>query len=190
MRSFLSKYLDAAELDKLEDAYKSKNEGATGLPVYIPKSRFDSEIEKRKAAEKDKDEAVKVALKPFEGVPEDWKKQLDDLKVSLTTQKTEYDAKLAAASKEADVAAKIYGAGARNFKAVRALIVDDDKKTIDDQLTALKTSDAYLFTGGGLPKGTGKGDGDHGGDGDDKNNDSKKLSEEAMYRAVGIAYQK
>ena len=79
---------------------------------------------------------------------------------------------------------KIYESGARNVKAVRALL--DESKPIDKQLADLKVSDAYLF-GSTLPKGTGK----EGGEDDGNGAGSKgQLSTEAMYAAVnGIPFE-
>lgn len=186
MQKFLQQFMSAEDLDKLEAAYKAKNEGATGLPVYIPKSRFDEVDGKRKAAEAavsgfeaDKQKAVEEALK---GIPKDWQEQLNNAKAALETQKKEYEKKLADQTKSADIAAKLYEAGARNVKAVRALL--DDSKPIDEQITALKASDGYLF-GGTAAKGTGK---NGGGDDGNGGGEDKKLSEAAMYRAVGIAF--
>ena len=195
MRKFLSKFLDAAKIDEIVEAYKAKNEGVEDLPVYIPKSRFDekntelTEANKKISGfEKEKSDAIKAATAPLEAklkeIPEDWQQQLTDAQTALETQKTEYEGKLAAASAEADRTAKIYGSGARNIKAVRALL--DDTKPVDEQLTALKESDPYLFNASGLGKGTGKGDDGHGGDGDDGGNNAEKLSTDAMYRAVGL----
>lgn len=195
MRSFLSKFLGADKVNEILEAYKAKNEGAEDLPVYIPKSRFDeknkalSDAENKiKGFDKEKEDAIKAATAPLEAklkeIPTDWQKQLSDARAALDTQKTEYEGKLAAANAEADRTAKIYGSGARNVKAVRALL--DDTKPIDEQLTALKESDPYLFNSSGFGKGTGKGDDSHGGDGDDKGKGSDKLSTDAMYRAVGL----
>lgn len=194
MRKFLSKFLDAAKIDEIVTAYKAKNEGAEDLPVYIPKSRFDEKNDalneankKIEGFEKEKSDAIKAATEPLEAklkdIPEDWKQQLTDAQEALKTQKSDYEGKLAAASAEADRTVKIYGSGARNVKAVRALL--DDTKPIDEQLKALKESDPYLFHAGGLGKGTGKGDDGHGGEGDDGHG-SDKLSTDAMYRAVGL----
>lgn len=195
MRKFLSKFLDTAKVEEIVTAYKAKNEGVDDLPVYIPKSRFDeknialTDAEKKIADfEKEKSDAIKAATAPLEAklkeIPENWQQQLTDAQTALETQKTEYEGKLAAASAEADRTAKIYGSGARNIKAVRALL--DDTKPVDEQLAALKESDPYLFNASGLGKGTGKGDDGHGGDGDDGGNNTEKLSTDAMYRAVGI----
>ena len=171
MKAFLSKFFGADEVAKIEEAYKAKNPDAQGLPIYIPKSRFDEVDGKRKAAE----EALKA-------VPADWQEQLKGLNEQLATQKTEYEAKLASKDKLADCTAKIYSAGARNVKAVLALI--DQDKPIDEQLKNIRESDPYLFRGAnssGMGKGTGKGE-----DGDETGKASEKISTEAMYRAVGL----
>lgn len=186
MRKFLQQFMSTEDLDKLEAAYKEKNEGATGLPTYIPKSRFDEVDGKRKAAETlvngfeaDKQNAIKEAMKD---IPGDWKEQLQQAKDALASQKTEYENKLAEQIKSADIAAKLYEAGARNVKAVRALL--DDSKPIDEQIATLKTTEGYLF-GSTSEKGTGK---NGGGDDGNGGHEDKKLSEQDMYRAVGIAF--
>ena len=166
MRTFLSKYMSAEALDELENAYKNANAGATGLPVYIPKSRFDEENTKRKNAEQlvagfeeDKKKAVREAVEKYKDIPDDWKQQLDNATNALATQKADYEAKLTAAKQEADVTAKIYGAGGKNVKAIRALIDLNQEATVDEQLAALKESDSYLFSKtSGFKKGTDKDD--------------------------------
>lgn len=170
MRKFLTQFMSAEELDKLEAAYKAKNEGAAGLPTYIPKTRFDEIDTKRKAAEQlvagfevEKTKAVKEAT--------------DAIEEKYKNQKAEFETKLQEANKTTEITAKIYESGARNVRAVRALL--DTSKPIEEQLTALKTSDSYLF-GGNMPKGTGKNDET------DKGSEKEKLTEAAMYKAVGI----
>lgn len=168
MRKFLLNFMDATDVDKLEEAYKTKNPDAQGLPTYIPKTRLDEEIGKRKSVE----DSLKA-------IPADWKEQLEKSKKDLDDQKNNYENQIASIKTEAERTIKVYGSGARNAKAVMALLEKD--KPIDTQLEALKKSDPYLFNvenvGG---KGTGKDGGDDGG----KN--TEKLSEDAMYRAVGL----
>lgn len=181
MRSFLSKFLEADKIDEIVSAYRAKNSGAEDLPIYIPKSRFDDKNAKLTEAEgkiTEIENQLKAAQEQLKAVPENWKQQLDDAKAALETQKIEYEGKLTAAVAEADRTAKIYGSGARNAKAVRALL--DDTKPIDEQLEALKKSDSYLFNTRGLGKGTGKSS-------EEEDTGSKeKLTTEAMYRAVGL----
>lgn len=181
MRSFLSKFLETDKVDEIVNAYKEKNSGAEDLPIYIPKSRFDDKNTKLMEAEgkiTNFENQLKAVQEQLKAIPEDWKQQIDDAKTALETQKTEYEGKLTAAAAEADRTAKIYGSGARNIKAVRALL--DDTKPIDEQLEALKKSDSYLFSSRGLSKGTGKSS-------DEEDTGSKeKITTEAMYRAVGL----
>lgn len=183
MRKFLSQFLSAAQIDEIEKAFKEKNPDSNGLPTYIAKSRLDEEISKRKAAE---DATKNFESEKAKAVKEAEEKLTGEWKTKLEATKTEYEGKLTSAQKAADVSAKIYESGARNVKAVRALL--DDTKPIDEQLKALKESDSYLFnSGSGLSKGTGKGDGDHGGDGDDgKGTNDDKIPVSKMYEAVGI----
>lgn len=178
--------MNAEEVDKIEAAFKAKNSGASELPIYIPKTRFDEVSAKKQEAEKTiegfeaaKSKAVEDALSKYKDVPNDWKEQIQKLQNDITAQKTEYEGKLVAAAKSAEVSEKLYGAGVRNVKAVKALI--DDTKPIDDEIARIKTSDPYLFKGGSY-KGTGKGEGD---DGEGKGKDNN-LSTAKMYAAVGI----
>lgn len=195
MRKFLSQFMSADKIDEIEKAFKEKNADSTGLPTYIAKSRFDEVNGKLKAAEDiaknfdgEKAKAVKEALSPLEAklkeIPEDWKVQLEAATKAVADTKTEYEGKLTEATKNADVTAKIYESGARNAKAVKALL--DGTKPIEEQLTKIKETDPYLFGGSGLGKGTGKGDGEHGGDGDDKGKDGESISTARMYEAVGL----
>lgn len=193
MRKFLSQFLSATQIEEIEKAFKEKNPDSNGLPTYIAKSRLDEEIGKRKTAEDaaknfeaEKAKAIKEASDALTSkLTEEWTGKLTAAQEEATKLKTEYEGKLTAAQKTAEVSAKIYESGARNVKAVRALL--DDTKPIDDQLKALKESDSYLFnSNSGLGKGTGKGDGDHGGEGDDKGKDDGKIPVSKMYEAVGI----
>ena len=110
MRKFLSQFLSATQIDEIEKAFKEKNPDSTGLPVHISKTRLDEEIGKRKTAEdalkvaeEAKAKAIKEATDPLEAqlkeIPKDWKAQLEAAKAETTTVRTEYEGKLAAASK-------------------------------------------------------------------------------------------
>lgn len=181
MRKFLAQFLNNEEIDRIEAAYKEKNSDATGLPVYISKSRLDEEISKRKNAEEKTAQAIKDAEDKYKDIPNDWSKQLEDAKNALTTQKAEYEAQLASAKKEADVAAAIYENGGRNPKAIRALI--DAEKPIQDELARVRKSDPYLFKESFIG---GKGTGKDGEDGDGGAGGAGELSLEKMYAAVGL----
>lgn len=190
MRKFLSQFLSAEQVDEIEKAFKNKNPDSSRLPEYVSKTRLDEEIGKRKtaeeslqAAEREKTKAIKEATSPLEeqlkAIPKDWKEQLDAAKKAAEDAKTEYEGKLVAAQKDADISSKIYASGARNVKAVKALLEED--KPVEDQLKALKESDPYLFGRSGMGKGTGRGS-----DSDTNPPDPDNLSQDAMYRAVGL----
>lgn len=179
MKAFLQKFLDADKVAEIEEAYVAKNSGSNGLPIYIPKSRFDEVDSRRKAAE----DSLKA-------VPQDWKEQIENLNHTLSSQKADFEAQLEAqknsyekqltdAASEAERTAKVYGAGARNVKAVLALI--DKDKPVDAQIEALQKSDPYLFGVSGVYKGTGKNNDGNSGAGKDSG-----LSTADMYRAVGL----
>ena len=172
MRKFLESFLTPEQLQVVLDAYSAKNNGETTLPVYIPKSRLDEEINKRKEVET-----------KFTAIPADWQDQLKGAQDALATQKTEFEKQLAEKDATLTLTEKLYGAGARNVKAVRALI--DPSKPLDEEITRVKTSDPYLFSRSGMNKGTGKGDDEHGGEGDD-NGKKDGVSLDKMYAAVGI----
>ena len=194
MRKFLSQFLSSAEISEIEKKYKEKNADAKELPTYIPKQRFDEVNGKNKELEnqiKDfeatKEKAIKEAIAPLEAklkeIPENWKEQLEKLKTESTTMKTDYESKIAALNKEQETTVKIYEAGGRNHKAIKALM--DLTKDPAEELARIKQSDPYLF-GSNISKGTGKGDGEHGGDGDDGKGKSEQLSMAKMYEAVGL----
>lgn len=183
MRKFLEKFLTPEQLTTVTDAYKAKNPGESDLPLFIPKSRLDEEITKRKGLEEQVngfeaakkqavDEAVKSLNEKLKAIPEDWKQQIETAKAE--TEKVK---------KSSEVTIKIHEAGARNVTAVKALI--DETKPIDEELKRIRTSDPYLFSkASSVEKGTGSKGGNGGGDDDDSKD--KGPTTEQMYRAVGL----
>ena len=185
MLKFLSQFLEKAQLEAVEQAYKAKNTTATGLPVYISKARLDEEITKRKTAEdgikamettKQK-EIDEIAVK-LKAIPEDWQQQITTAQEEVKTTKADYEAKLTAANTDHDISIKILESGAKNSKAVRALL--DSTKPVNEQLTALKKSDAYLFNKTRGASGTGRQE-----DSDDDKDEG--MTTQKMYAAVGLA---
>ena len=82
----------------------------------------------------------------------DLKDQITKLQQANKQAKKDYEAKMASQKKAFLVDKAINGAGARNSKAVSALLdldkvslSDNGLEGLDDQLTALKESDSYLF---------------------------------------------
>lgn len=82
----------------------------------------------------------------------DLKDQITKLQQANKQAKKDFEAKMASQKKAFLVDKAISGAGARNSKAVSALLdldkvslSDNGLEGLDDQLTALKESDSYLF---------------------------------------------
>lgn len=106
----------------------------------------------------DRDKQLKDLEKSAKG-NEDLQKEIKDLQKANDDTKKEYETKLAEQRKESKLELALKDAKAKNPRAVKALL-DAEKVSLDgdnligleDQLSALKESDAYLF-GEDEPKG-------------------------------------
>ncbi|EOA5940328.1 phage scaffolding protein [Enterococcus faecium] len=83
---------------------------------------------------------------------EDLTKQLEDLQSRFDEIKTSSEQQIADLKKSSAIDLALTQAGAKNIKAAKALLdseslelTDEGLKGLDDQLTALKESDGYLF---------------------------------------------
>lgn len=83
---------------------------------------------------------------------EDLTKQLEDLQSKFDEIKTSSEQQIADLKKSSAIDLALTQAGAKNIKAAKALLdseslelTDEGLKGLDDQLTALKESDGYLF---------------------------------------------
>ncbi|EJW16991.1 phage scaffolding protein [Paenibacillus alvei] len=137
-----------------EQAEKAAAASQEELKGFVPKSRFDEVNEAKKKAEKDASDRDKQIeeLGKTAGVSEELKKQIE----TLTAANKEAAEKHAAELKELTLTNAISAAlngKVHNEKVVTGLInreklvVGDDGKIVglEEQLTKLKTSDAYLF---------------------------------------------
>ena len=117
---------------------------------FVTKARFNEVNEELKTAKKsisDRDKQLED-LKKSSGDNADLKKQIEDLQ-----KQNAHDAEIAALKLDNALETALTAAGAKNTKAVRALLDmtkvklgEDGKATgVDEQLTALQKSDAYLF---------------------------------------------
>ncbi len=122
---------------------------------FVTKARFNEVNEELKTAKKsisDRDKQLED-LKKSSGDNADLKKQIEDLQKQNADQKKAHDAEIAALKLDNALETALTAAGAKNTKAVRALLDmtkvklgEDGKATgVDEQLTALQKSDAYLF---------------------------------------------
>lgn len=177
MKEFLKKYLSEEELAKLEEDYKKDHPDAQGLPTYISKKRLDEVLGKQKAAELEKENA----LKEIETLKADNQKAIDEaVKKAVDEANAASNKAMENLKKDYSTNEAIYKANGKNVVAIKALM--DPSKEAKDEIERLKKSDPYLFNLPGdnddIPPGTGK----HGGN----KADEKEAELDAMRRAVGI----
>lgn len=121
---------------------------------FVPKSQYNELSETRKKLEKDVADRDKQIddLGKTAGLSEDLKQQIETLKTENQTAKAQYESDLQEVKISNAIAAALAGK-VHNEKVVTGLIdktklvLGDDGKIVglDEQLTGLKTSDAYLF---------------------------------------------
>lgn len=141
--------LDDAAIEKIiSDADKE-------LPKhFIPKDKHDEVVNAKKQAEKDVSDRDKQIedLGKTAGLSEDLKQQIETLKTENQTAKTQYESDLKEVKINNAIAAALTNK-VHNEKVVTGLIdktklvLGDDGSVVglEEQLTGLKTSDAYLF---------------------------------------------
>lgn len=123
---------------------------------YVTKTRFNEVNEENKTLKKsvsDRDKQLED-LKKSSGDNEELKKQIETLQQENANQKKAHDAEMTQLRLGNAIDAALTAAGAKNIKAVRALIdtskvkVGEDGKLtgFDDLLSAVQKSDSYLFT--------------------------------------------
>ena len=123
---------------------------------YVTKTRFNEVNEENKTLKKsvsDRDKQLED-LKKSSGDNEELKKQIETLQQENANKKKAHDAEMTQLRLDNAIDAALTAAGAKNIKAVRALIdtskvkVGEDGKLtgFDDLLSAVQKSDSYLFT--------------------------------------------
>lgn len=123
---------------------------------YVTKTRLNEVNEENKTLKKsvsDRDKQLED-LKKSSGDNEELKKQIETLQQENANQKKAHDAEMTQLRLDNAIDAALTAAGAKNIKAVRALIdtskvkVGEDGKLtgFDDLLSAVQKSDSYLFT--------------------------------------------
>lgn len=133
------------QIGKVEEAYKE----------FIPKSRFDEVNEAKKKAEdtiKERDKQLE-ALKKSSGDAEALKAEITKLQTENKTTAEQYAADLKNVQINAAVEKALMGAGAKNLKAVKALLtldkaeLDEDGtvKGLKDQIKAIKGAEDSKF---------------------------------------------
>ena len=158
-------FLEALGLDKeIVDKIMTEN----GNDINKTKEKLEAERDNYKSQL----ETAQNALKDFEGVDvKELKGKIDTLTTDLTAKETEYQTKLADMEFNSKLDSLITSSGARNAKAVKALLDLESIKSSKNQDTDLQTAleackkdNEYLFgkdapinnpvalTGGGAPK--------------------------------------
>jgi len=126
----------------------------TGFGTMVPKSRLDEKIQEAKDYKSQLDARDKqlAELEPKAAGNESLLQQIQKLQDDNKTAQTEYEQKLAETQRTFALDSALSGAKVKNLKAVKALLdaekikLDGDKLSgLEEQLEALKTSDAYLF---------------------------------------------
>lgn len=148
---------DLMKIEGMTDdlATKIAEASAEELKGYIPKTRFDEVNEAKKNAEalvKERDKQLED-VKKSTGDNEELKKQIEQLQESNKTAKAEYEANIKRVQKENIDTLLLTEQGAKNAKAILALLdAVDDKLEGDDykaarlaQIQALQKSESYLF---------------------------------------------
>jgi Phage minor structural protein GP20. len=127
---------------------------------YVPRQKFNEKEQESKDLRKqmqDRDKQLDE-LKTKAAGNEEMQKQIETLKSDNQKTQQEFESKLAAQKLDSAIELAIHQAGAKNVKAVRALLNAENIKLdgeklfgFDDQLKTIKESDAYLFNEGGKP---------------------------------------
>lgn len=138
-----------------ELAAKAEKASLEELKGYVEKSKHDEAVEENKTLKAQVTERDKQleTLKASAGDNEELKKQIEDMKKQNADQEKAHKAELAQLKLDNAIDAALTAAGAKNGKAVKALIdvskvkLGEDGKLTgwDDQIKAVQKSDAYLF---------------------------------------------
>lgn len=125
-----------------------------GFGTMVPKSRLDDKIQEAKDYKEQLEARDKqlAELEPKAAGNEALLQQIQKLQDDNKKVQTDYEEKLSQQSYNFALESALSGAKVKNAKAVKALLdsekikLDGDKLTgLEEQLEALKTSDAYLF---------------------------------------------
>lgn len=138
-----------------ELATKAEKASLEELKGYVEKSKHDEVVEENrtlKTSVSDRDKQLET-LKASAGDNEELKKQIEDMKKQNADQEKAHKAEMAQLRLDNAIDAALTAAGAKNGRAVKALIdvsrvkLGEDGKLTgwDDQIKAIQKSDAYLF---------------------------------------------
>ena len=137
-----------------ELAAKAEKASLEELKGYVEKAKHDEVVEENKALKasvSDRDKQLET-LKASAGDNEELKKQIEDMKKQNADQEKAHKAEMAQLRLDNAIDAALTAAGAKNGKAVKALIdvskvkLGEDGKLSgwDDQIKAIQKSDAFM----------------------------------------------
>ena len=149
---------DLMKIEGMTDdlATKIAEQSAEELKDYIPKSRFDEVNDAKKNAEalvKERDKQLED-VKKSAGDNEELKNQITQLQEDNKAAKQKYEADIKKMQIDNAVKTALKDAGAKNVKAIMALLKDLDKaelaedgtvKGLAEQIQELQKSESYLF---------------------------------------------
>ena len=138
-----------------ELAAKAEKASLEELKGYVEKAKHDEVVEENKTLKtsvSDRDKQLET-LKASAGDNEELKKQIETMKQQNAEQEKAHKAELAQLKLDNAIENALTVAGAKNSKAVKALLdvskvkLGEDGKLTgwDDQIKAIQKSDAYLF---------------------------------------------
>lgn len=138
-----------------ELAAKAEKASLEELKGYVEKSKHDEVVEENKTLKtsvSDRDKQLET-LKTSAGDNEELKKQIETMKQQNADQEKAHKAELAQLRLDNAIENALNAAGAKNSKAVKALLdvskvkLGEDGKLSgwDEQIKAIQKSDAYLF---------------------------------------------
>ncbi len=136
-------------------ASKAETASLKELGGYVEKSKYDEAVEENKTLKtsvSDRDKQLET-LKASAGDNEELKKQIETMKQQNADQEKAHKEELAQLRLDNAMDAALIAAGAKNNRAVKALLdvskvkLGEDGKLTgwDDQIKAIQKSDAYLF---------------------------------------------
>lgn len=139
-----------------ELAAKAEKASQEEMKNYVAKSEHDEVVEENRALKtsvSDRDKQLET-LRASAGDNEELKKQIETMKQQNADREKAHKAELAQLKLDNAIDTALTAAGARNTKAVRALLdiskvrLGEDGKLAgwDEQLKAVQKSDSYLFT--------------------------------------------
>lgn len=138
-----------------ELAAKAEKASQEELKAYVEKSKYDEAVEETKTLKTqvtDRDKQLET-LKASAGDNEELKKQIETMKKQNSEQEKAHKAELEQLKLDNAIDTALTAAGARNTKAVKALLdvskvkLGEDGKLSgwNEQLAAVQKSDSYLF---------------------------------------------